>query len=35
MSIKFEAYWELLILEFPLRRKDFYAIYDRVRLAKR
>ncbi len=31
MSIKFEAYWELLSMEISLRRKDFVAIYDRVR----
>ena len=31
MSITFEAYWELLSLEYPLFRKNFAAIYDRVR----
>ena len=31
MSIRFEAYWELLSLEYPLFKKDFAAIYDRVR----
>lgn len=31
MSFTFEAYWQLLRLEYPLRRKNFAAIYDRVR----
>jgi len=31
MSITFEAFRELLILEYPLRRRDFAAIHDRVR----
>jgi hypothetical protein len=31
MSITFEAYRELLILEYPLCRRDFAAIHDRVR----
>jgi hypothetical protein len=31
MSITFEAHRELLRLEYPLFRKDFAAIYDRVR----
>lgn len=31
MSIMFEAYRELLSLEYPLFRKAFPAIYDRVR----
>jgi Transglutaminase-like superfamily len=31
MHITFEAYWELLSLEYPLRRRDFATIYDRVR----
>ncbi len=31
MSITFEAYRELLSLEYPLFRKVFPAIYDRVR----
>jgi hypothetical protein len=31
MSITFEAYRELLQLEYPLFMKDFAAIYDRVR----
>ncbi len=31
MSITFEAYRELLSLEYPLFRKAFPAIYDRVR----
>jgi hypothetical protein len=31
MSITFEAHWELLSLEYPLYRKNFAAIYDRVR----
>ena len=31
MSITFEAYRELLRLEYPLFRKAFPAIYDRVR----
>ncbi len=31
MSTMFEAYWELLSLEYQLFRKDFAAIYDRVR----
>ena len=33
MSITFEAYRELLSLEYPLFRKNFTAIYDRVRTA--
>ena len=31
MSITFEAYWKLLSLEYPLFKKNFAAIYDRVR----
>src|SRR5262252_4365545 len=31
MSITLEAFCELLILEYPLRRRDFAAIHDRVR----
>jgi hypothetical protein len=31
MSLLLLAYWELLVLESPLRRKDFAAIYQRVR----
>ena len=31
MSITVQAYWELLRLEYPLFRKAFPAIYDRVR----
>jgi len=31
MTITFEAYRELLILEYPLYRKDFASIHDRVR----
>jgi hypothetical protein len=31
MSIMFEAYRELLSLEYPLFKKDFPTIYDRVR----
>src|SRR5262245_58965223 len=31
MFLAFEAYRELLILEYPLRRRDFSRIYDRVR----
>jgi Transglutaminase-like superfamily len=31
MSMTFEAYRELLSLEYPLYRKNFAAIYDRVR----
>lgn len=27
------ACWELLVLEYPLRRKDFAAVYERVRRA--
>ena len=30
MSMTFEAYWELLSLEYPLFKKNFAAIYDRV-----
>ena len=33
MSITFEAYRELLALEYPLFKKAFPAIYDRVRRA--
>jgi hypothetical protein len=31
MSITWDAYWELLRLEYPLFHKNFAAIYDRVR----
>ncbi len=31
MSLVLHAYWELLFLEDSLRRKDFAAIYERVR----
>jgi Transglutaminase-like superfamily len=31
MSITFEAYRELLVLEYPLYRRDFAAIHERVR----
>jgi len=31
MPITLEAYGELLSLEYPVHRKDFAAIYDRVR----
>lgn len=31
MSITFEGYRELVSLEYPLFKKDFPAIYDRVR----
>jgi hypothetical protein len=31
MSLTFEAYRELLKLEYPLSRKNFSAIHDRVR----
>ena len=31
MYITFAAYRELLILEYPLRRRDFTTIYDRIR----
>ncbi len=31
MTITFEAYRELLILEYPLYRKDFASIHNRVR----
>lgn len=31
MSIRSQAYWELLSLEYPLLRKNFAAIYGRVR----
>ncbi len=31
MSITFEAYCELLRLEHPLRRRNFGAIYERIR----
>ena len=32
MPITLEAYWELLRLEYPLHRRNFAALYDRVRL---
>jgi len=38
MSLLLLAYWELLVLEVPIRRKDFAVIYERVRrtpIAKR